>query len=115
MSLIRRCVKEPFPGLSHLFGALLSGAACVLQPGQTPEPARIADLVARLPFALVESDDAARRILRGVARNQAVIAFPFYARLLWARHGGTAPARVAEQLSALADAAHAHAAWATGG
>jgi argininosuccinate lyase len=29
-------------------------------------------------------------------------------------HGGTAPARVAEQLSALADAAHAHAAWATG-
>ena len=24
MSLIRRCVKEPFPGLSHLFGALLS-------------------------------------------------------------------------------------------
>jgi NAD(P)-dependent dehydrogenase (short-subunit alcohol dehydrogenase family) len=45
-----------------------------------------ADLVARLPFALVESDDAARRILRGVARNQAVIAFPFYARLLWALH-----------------------------
>ena len=30
-------------------------------------------------------------------------------------HGGTAPARVAEQLSALADAAHAHAAWATSG
>jgi argininosuccinate lyase len=29
-------------------------------------------------------------------------------------HGGTAPARVAEQLSALADAAHAHAAWASG-
>jgi argininosuccinate lyase len=28
-------------------------------------------------------------------------------------HGGTAPSRVAEQLSALADAAHAHAAWAT--
>jgi argininosuccinate lyase len=28
--------------------------------------------------------------------------------------GGTAPARVAEQLSALADAAHGHAAWATG-
>ncbi|MFE9749521.1 amino acid adenylation domain-containing protein [Saccharothrix saharensis] len=31
----------------EMFGALLSGAACVLQPGQTPEPARIADLVAR--------------------------------------------------------------------
>jgi argininosuccinate lyase len=30
-------------------------------------------------------------------------------------HGGTAPARVAEQLSALADAAHQHAAWASGG
>jgi argininosuccinate lyase len=30
-------------------------------------------------------------------------------------HGGTAPARVAEQLAALADAAHGHAAWATGG
>jgi argininosuccinate lyase len=29
-------------------------------------------------------------------------------------HGGTAPARVGEQLAALADAAHAHAAWATG-
>jgi argininosuccinate lyase len=29
-------------------------------------------------------------------------------------HGGTAPARVAEQLSALADAAHQHAGWATG-
>jgi len=29
-------------------------------------------------------------------------------------YGGTAPARVAEQLAALADAAHAHAAWATG-
>ncbi|MFJ6671323.1 amino acid adenylation domain-containing protein [Actinosynnema sp. NPDC091369] len=31
----------------EMFGALLSGAACVLQPGRTPEPARIADLVAR--------------------------------------------------------------------
>jgi argininosuccinate lyase len=29
-------------------------------------------------------------------------------------HGGTAPARVAEQLAALADAAHEHAAWASG-
>jgi argininosuccinate lyase len=29
-------------------------------------------------------------------------------------HGGTAPSRVAEQLSALADAANRHAAWATG-
>jgi argininosuccinate lyase len=30
-------------------------------------------------------------------------------------HGGTAPARVAEQLAALADAAHAHARWASAG
>ena len=30
-----------------------------------------------------------------------------------ATHGGTAPARVAEQLAALADAAHEHASWAT--
>ena len=29
-------------------------------------------------------------------------------------HGGTAPVRVAEQLAALADATHAHAAWASG-
>ncbi|MCY7373605.1 MAG: argininosuccinate lyase [Spirochaetaceae bacterium] len=32
-----------------------------------------------------------------------------------ATHGGTAPARVAEQLAALADAANEHAAWASGG
>ncbi|MBY8850879.1 AMP-binding protein, partial [Saccharothrix sp. MB29] len=30
----------------EMFGALLSGAACVLQPGPAPEPAVIADLVA---------------------------------------------------------------------
>jgi argininosuccinate lyase len=29
-------------------------------------------------------------------------------------HGGTAPVRVGEQLSALADAANEHAAWASG-
>ncbi|WP_143265085.1 non-ribosomal peptide synthetase, partial [Amycolatopsis lexingtonensis] len=31
----------------ELFGALLTGAACVLQPGPKPEPALIAELVAR--------------------------------------------------------------------
>jgi amino acid adenylation domain-containing protein len=31
----------------ELFGALLTGAACVLQPGPKPEPARIAELVRR--------------------------------------------------------------------
>jgi hypothetical protein len=36
-----------------------------------------------LPFKLMEADAAARRILAGVARNQPVIVFPWYARLLW--------------------------------
>ncbi|GGM76665.1 hypothetical protein GCM10011609_10740 [Lentzea pudingi] len=31
----------------ELFGALLSGATCVLQPGQSPEPERIAELIAK--------------------------------------------------------------------
>ena len=36
-----------------------------------------------LPFELLDADDAARRILAGVRRNQAIIVFPLYARLLW--------------------------------
>jgi NAD(P)-dependent dehydrogenase (short-subunit alcohol dehydrogenase family) len=36
-----------------------------------------------LPFKLMETDAAARRILVGVARNQPVIVFPLYARMLW--------------------------------
>ena len=36
-----------------------------------------------LPFKFLDADDAAQRILAGVWRNQAVIVFPFYARLLW--------------------------------
>ena len=36
-----------------------------------------------LPFKSMETDTAARRILAGVARNQAVIVFPLYARVLW--------------------------------
>ncbi|MFL5801223.1 MAG: SDR family NAD(P)-dependent oxidoreductase [Roseiflexaceae bacterium] len=36
-----------------------------------------------LPFKLMETDTAARRILVGVARNQPVIVFPLYARMLW--------------------------------
>ena len=31
----------------------------------------------------MEADTAARRILVGVARNQPVIIFPWYARMLW--------------------------------
>jgi short-subunit dehydrogenase len=38
---------------------------------------------APLPFKLMEADVAARRILAGVARNQPVIVFPLYARMLW--------------------------------
>jgi NAD(P)-dependent dehydrogenase (short-subunit alcohol dehydrogenase family) len=34
-------------------------------------------------FKLVPADVAAKRILAGVARNRAVIVFPFYARVLW--------------------------------
>ena len=36
-----------------------------------------------IPFKFVAVDDAARAVLRGVERNQAVIVFPFYARVLW--------------------------------
>ena len=36
-----------------------------------------------LPFKALEADDAAQRILAGVARNQPVIVFPSYARILW--------------------------------
>ncbi|HTQ53521.1 MAG TPA: SDR family oxidoreductase [Bryobacteraceae bacterium] len=37
----------------------------------------------KLPIRPVSAPDAARRILRGVERNQAIVVFPFYARLLW--------------------------------
>ncbi len=36
-----------------------------------------------IPFKMMDTTKAARAILRGVARNQALIVFPFYARLLW--------------------------------
>ncbi len=36
-----------------------------------------------LPFAPIDTDLAARRILDGVAANHAIVAFPFYARLIW--------------------------------
>ncbi|MEX2482167.1 MAG: SDR family oxidoreductase [Gammaproteobacteria bacterium] len=40
-------------------------------------------LAAGIPFRKVPADVAARRILAGVARNQALIVFPAYARVLW--------------------------------
>jgi NAD(P)-dependent dehydrogenase (short-subunit alcohol dehydrogenase family) len=42
-----------------------------------------AEFLAKLPVRLVSAADAARAILRGVERNEAIIVFPFYARLLW--------------------------------
>jgi short-subunit dehydrogenase len=39
--------------------------------------------LAKLPVRLVSAADAARAILRGVEHNEAIIVFPFYARLLW--------------------------------
>jgi short-subunit dehydrogenase len=36
-----------------------------------------------LPFGMLTAEDAAARTLAGVARNRAVIVFPFHARVLW--------------------------------
>jgi NAD(P)-dependent dehydrogenase (short-subunit alcohol dehydrogenase family) len=41
------------------------------------------DIIAQVPFKIMSATQAARIILRGVARNKAIIVFPFYARLLW--------------------------------
>jgi NAD(P)-dependent dehydrogenase (short-subunit alcohol dehydrogenase family) len=41
------------------------------------------EFLKKLPVRLVPALDAARRILRGVERNQGIIVFPFYARLAW--------------------------------
>lgn len=41
------------------------------------------DVLATIPFKPMDTTQAARVILRGVARNQEIIVFPFYARLLW--------------------------------
>jgi NAD(P)-dependent dehydrogenase (short-subunit alcohol dehydrogenase family) len=40
------------------------------------------DSLRTVRFKMLEPDDAARRILRGVERDRSVIVFPFYARLL---------------------------------
>ena len=40
-------------------------------------------VMAQIPFGLMDTAEAARTILERVARNQAVIVFPRYARLLW--------------------------------
>jgi NAD(P)-dependent dehydrogenase (short-subunit alcohol dehydrogenase family) len=41
------------------------------------------EFLAKLPVKLVSAADAARAILRGVERNEAIVVFPFYARLAW--------------------------------
>jgi NAD(P)-dependent dehydrogenase (short-subunit alcohol dehydrogenase family) len=41
------------------------------------------EFLAKLPVRLVSAAGAARAILRGVERNEAIVVFPFYARLLW--------------------------------
>jgi NAD(P)-dependent dehydrogenase (short-subunit alcohol dehydrogenase family) len=41
------------------------------------------DLMAQIPFRLMDAARAARIILKGVSRNQAVIITPFYARIFW--------------------------------
>ena len=45
--------------------------------------ANLGDLMKKIPFKLMKSTDAARIILRGVVRNQAVITLPSYARPYW--------------------------------
>ena len=44
------------------------------------------DLVKNIPVKIMDARRAAQIILRGVARNKAIITFPFYARLLWRLH-----------------------------
>ena len=41
------------------------------------------DLVAQIPFRLMDATRAAAVILKGVSRNQGVITVPFYARIFW--------------------------------
>jgi len=44
------------------------------------------DIEANVPFKMLTPDRAAHHILRGVARNRAIIVFPFYARFTWWLH-----------------------------
>jgi NAD(P)-dependent dehydrogenase (short-subunit alcohol dehydrogenase family) len=41
------------------------------------------DMLKQIPFKLIEAKEAARIILRGVARNKAMIVFPGYAKFFW--------------------------------
>ncbi|SDG84152.1 amino acid adenylation domain-containing protein [Lentzea fradiae] len=82
----------------ELFGPLLSGAACVLQPGQSPEPARIAELVTEhavttvhlsaslLNFVLDEYPDALAGVRQVMTGGEA--ASKEHVRTLLERHPG---------------------------
>ncbi len=39
--------------------------------------------LARLPKRMTSSQEAARKILKGTARNQALVVFPFHAKFIW--------------------------------
>jgi NAD(P)-dependent dehydrogenase (short-subunit alcohol dehydrogenase family) len=41
------------------------------------------DILQKIPFKLIEAEEAARIILRGVARNKALVVFPGYAKFFW--------------------------------
>lgn len=41
------------------------------------------DILQKIPFKIMEAEEAARIILRGVARNKALIVFPGYAKFFW--------------------------------
>ena len=41
------------------------------------------EFLARLPVRVISAAQAARAILSGVERNESIVVFPFYARLLW--------------------------------
>ncbi len=77
----------------EMFGALLSGATCVLQPGQAPEPARIAELVvahgvtttflsASLLNYMLDEHPAVFDVLRVVMTGGEAASAPHLARLL---------------------------------
>lgn len=44
------------------------------------------DVVDTIPFRLVETDVAAKKILDGVTRNKSIIVFPAYAKFFWWLH-----------------------------
>ncbi|WP_051766799.1 non-ribosomal peptide synthetase [Saccharothrix syringae] len=89
-----QCAPVPWDGfVLELFGALLSGAACVLQPGPAPEPARVARLVAEhgvttvflsasLLNYMLDEHPAVFDVLRLVMTGGEAASAPHLARLL---------------------------------